>query len=287
MGRSRGRKNKSKKKKKKEKKPNWLELPLDVTAKILHNLGTVEVVKTACHVCSLWRNICKDPLMWRTIDIPASPATSRSCSVNVCRFAVDQSCGLLQEINIELFGTDVLLKYIADRATHLRRLRLYKCWAVSERELIQVVKKLSLLEEIDLSFCYLSRHALEVICRCCPHLKVLKFNKKRAYECFKNNNVAFAIAKTLHELRHLQLLGNCLTNDGLLAILDGCPHLESLDLRACSNVDLSGALGERCHKQIKKLLLPYEDLDDIYCNDIDEDGGNYYYDDERDLWVSF
>ena len=42
---------------------------------------------------------------------------------------------------------------------------------------------------------------------------------------------ALAIAETVPGLRHLQLFGNRMTNDGLKAILDGCPQLESLDLR--------------------------------------------------------
>ena len=64
---------------------------------------------------------------------------------------------------------------------------------------------------------------------------------------------ALAIAKNMPKLRHLQLIGNRVTNDGLQAILDGCPHLESLDLRKCFNVTLSGNLGKRCAKQIKNL----------------------------------
>ena len=49
---------------------------------------------------------------------------------------------------------------------------------------------------------------------------------------------ALAIAKNMPKLRHLLLNGNRVTNDGLQAILDGCPHLESLDLRKCFNVTL-------------------------------------------------
>ncbi|KAJ1410350.1 Leucine-rich repeat domain superfamily [Sesbania bispinosa] len=76
-------------------------------------------------------------------------------------------------------------------------------------------------------------------------LKVFKFNVKgnKGIE-FERDDEAFVIAKTMSQLRHLQLWGNMLTNNGLLAILDGCPHLESLDLRACFNLDLNGSLGE-------------------------------------------
>lgn len=51
------------------------------------------------------------------------------------------------------------------------------------------------------------------------------------------------------------------TNDGLLA-LDGCPHLESLDICLRLNVNLIGILEKRCKEQIKYLLLPYDPSDD-------------------------
>nr|GEX23874.1 hypothetical protein [Tanacetum cinerariifolium] len=45
------------------------------------------------------------------------------------------------------------------------------------------------------------------------------------------NATAIAIGKTLHALRHLELIGNTMSNIGLKAILDGCCHLETLDLQ--------------------------------------------------------
>ncbi|KAK7332155.1 hypothetical protein VNO80_28903 [Phaseolus coccineus] len=69
-------------------------------------------------------------------------------------------------------------------------------------------------------------------------------------------------SNTMPGLRHLQLFGNKLTNDGLLAILDCCPHLESLDLRQCFNVKLGGSLSKRCAEQIKDLRIPYNPTDE-------------------------
>ncbi|KAM1004484.1 hypothetical protein ACFX13_004726 [Malus domestica] len=66
----------------------------------------------------------------------------------------------------------------------------------------------------------------------------------------------------MHDLHHLQLFGNQLTNEGLKEIVDCCPHLESLDLRHCLNLDLSGDLGKRCVERIQNLLLPNDSIDD-------------------------
>ncbi|KAF5471844.1 hypothetical protein F2P56_008609 [Juglans regia] len=70
----------------------------------------------------------------------------------------------------------------------------------------------------------------------------------------------------MSELRHLQLFGNKLTNDGFKAILDGCHHLESLDLRQCFNVNLTGNLGRRCAERIKDLRSPCDSIDDYEFN---------------------
>lgn len=83
-------------------------------------------------------------------------------------------------------------------------------------------------------------------------------------------------------LRHLQLIGNKMTNDGLVALLDGCPHLESLDIRRCFNVNLVGTLGKRCKEQIKYFRLPHDATDDYpFQTSVDESDlmSDYDYDD--------
>ena len=51
-------------------------------------------------------------------------------------------------------------------------------------------------------------------------------------------------------------------NDGLLAVLDGCPQLESLDLRKCFHVTLSGNLGKYAERI--KVLRHLDDSIDNY-----------------------
>ncbi|KAJ1440416.1 Leucine-rich repeat [Sesbania bispinosa] len=290
--------------------PNWLELPRDVTVNILQRLGVVEIVTRACQVCPLWWNICKDPLMWRTIHMISNRDTaSRFDLVKICRYAVQQSCGHVEDISIENFGTNDLLKYIAQSTSHLRRLRLGRCTAISGNGFsVEVVKKLSLLEELDISSTNLSVFSLAAIGRYCPVLKVLKISyskKARKGNVKCDDDVAFAIARWMPKLRHLHLLGNKITNDGLLAILDGCPLLETLDLRKCFCVDLSGSLGKRCNQKIKNLLSPNDYVDsgnfgddfshlDVSSDSSSDDGYSYWdyvadydYDDYREEGVRF
>ncbi|MED6183343.1 hypothetical protein PIB30_037070 [Stylosanthes scabra] len=244
---------------------NWLDLPRDVVSAIFVKVGTIEVLRNARRVCSLWRNVSKDPLIWRTIDMHQLGDLTDSDDIldAMCRRAIDHSSGQLTDITIEEFATDSLLKYIADSTSQLRRLRLIRCYSLTDEGLCVIAEKLPQLEELDISISNLSKVPLETIGRSCPHLRTLKFNiegyKRPHIEC---NEDAFAIAETMPALCHLQLFGNKLTNDGLLAILDGCPNLKSLDLRQCFNVSLIGNLGRRCAEQIKDLRHPYDPTDD-------------------------
>ncbi|KAJ4824237.1 hypothetical protein Tsubulata_018058, partial [Turnera subulata] len=172
----------------------------------------------------------------------------------MCQHAVDRSSGVLQRINIDCFGTDELLQYIVDRSalchekyhlnrsSNLKSLRLMMCYDTSDEGLIMAAKKMPSLEELELYSC----SNAEFIC----------FNWED-FDDIELDGEAMAIAKAMPELRHLMIFGNLLTNDGLKAILDGCPHLESLDLRQCFNLKLEeGGLGRRCAERIKVLLLP-------------------------------
>ncbi|KAK9706990.1 hypothetical protein RND81_07G165800 [Saponaria officinalis] len=69
---------------------------------------------------------------------------------------------------------------------------------------------------------------------------------------------------SLPKLQHLQFIGHDITNVGLMAILDGCPLLQSLDLSACIHLVLEGNLWTRLSKQVKYLLLPYDPTLDYY-----------------------
>lgn len=77
-----------------------------------------------------------------------------------------------------------------------------------------------------------------------------------------NNEDAKAIARTMPNLQHLGLVANDLTEKGLKAILEGCPRLESLDLRMCYGVYLQGKVWRRCCEQIKDVKLPCDSIDE-------------------------
>ncbi|KAF5192547.1 F-box protein skip19 [Thalictrum thalictroides] len=93
----------------------------------------------------------------------------------------------------------------------------------------------------------------------CPQLKSFRINCRGCIysdpaEAY--NEEALAIAASMPQLRRLHLFGNHMNNTGLQAILDGCPHLEYLDLRQCFTIDLKGDLLKKCSDRITDLRLP-------------------------------
>ncbi|MED6159856.1 hypothetical protein PIB30_045998 [Stylosanthes scabra] len=252
--------------------PNWLDLPREVTAMILQKLGAFDILMRIYPVCSVWRHIYEDPLMWRTLDMRILHTRHRRLTGHtldkLCHRAVDRSNGLLEQIFLDQFVTADLLLHIVNRNHCIRVMRIKRC-TISSEALIEAAKKLRFLEELELSlFDDLTCKSLEAVGRNCSGLRSLKLNKvlpTRSYHQSHegNNSQAFAIAKYMGELRHLELLGNWLDGTSLVAILDGCPHLESLDLRGC-RFTLTVSLRRRCSQRIKRVCFPDEHIHDEY-----------------------
>lgn len=102
--------------------------------------------------------------------------------------------------------------------------------------------KLPLLEELEITYKSSIRgQVLKLVGQSCPNLRTLKLNCIGNFKCC--DKVALAIGETMPGLRHLQLYRNGLSDTGLNAILEGCPHLENLDLHKCLNINLVGLRG--------------------------------------------
>ncbi|XLT37137.1 hypothetical protein HN873_068429 [Arachis hypogaea] len=229
---------------------NWLHLPVELILIIFEKLGAIEVLTSVQRVCMLWRTICKDPYTWRVINmrVVGFPKFMDYQLSSLCRRTIERSCGLLVDISIDYFATEDLLNDIANFCgSRLRRLRLNRCYyRISPKVLCDLAKKCPWLKELDITHCYcITPSFLESFGQACPLLKTFKFNYDRPLDHYyissrlrrTNNEYAYAIARSMPQLRRLQLLGSTLDYDGLHAILNGCPHLESLDLRHCINCD--------------------------------------------------
>ncbi|GKE00529.1 putative F-box/LRR-repeat protein 23 [Tanacetum coccineum] len=129
---------------------------------------------------------------------------------------------------------------------------------------VHALIKFPLLEELNLYSVTITKEEIEAVGRYCPMLKTFKVNSEESdSDPDDSDSDLIAIGKTLHELRHLELIGSNMTNAALQVILDGCRHLETLDLRGCVNIHLKGDLGKRCYEQIKYLKRPNDSLKGI------------------------
>ncbi|XP_004299010.1 PREDICTED: putative F-box/LRR-repeat protein 23 [Fragaria vesca subsp. vesca] len=285
---------------------NWIDLPDDITASILSRLSMFDILERAQMVCLTWRRICKDPLTWRTIrmefdiHLPQEKVNGnftsdkrekhlrKSFSAHkMCRHAIHLSFGNLVDISIRNCGTDELHQHMTDSSRGIRRLSIVFSAHITMKGLSKVALKIPLLEDLEISYIpkscnpferypYKEHESLQVIGHSCPLLKSLRWNKHEGdIFTFSDNCDAFAIARTMHGLQNLQLFGNWLSHQGLHDILEGCPRLESLDLRECIHLRPSKQWGwrvkgrshledlrTRCFERIKNLRLPEDSTDD-------------------------
>ena len=96
--------------------PPWTELPEDLTANILQRLQhTEEILKSAQRVCTTWWRVCKNPTMWRAINLHYRRCALVDEFESIFRCAVDRSQGQLVELKLGCFEGDRLLNYFVER----------------------------------------------------------------------------------------------------------------------------------------------------------------------------
>ncbi|KAE8776629.1 putative F-box/LRR-repeat protein 23 [Hordeum vulgare] len=243
--------------------PDWAGLPDDALLTVFGRLGAPEVLMGAGVVCRNWLRVATgEPDLWRRVDLsdcfdPTIDMVAMACA------AVDRADGRLEHFAADCFVTDALLFYMAKRTNGLKSLRLVNCMKVSDKGLVALGKRSPHLEELELTTCsiYIS---MKAVGQAFPQLKRLRLNNRWVnVECEEqfDNHRALDIASNMPELRHLQLFANRLRNSALAAILDNCPHLESLDLRQCFNIHIDAELRAKCAR-LRDVRLPKDSTND-------------------------
>ncbi|KAJ6840309.1 putative F-box/LRR-repeat protein 23 [Iris pallida] len=268
---------------------NWAELGQDALSLIFEKAGVVDVLMGAQFVCRSWRSVSLNPSLWRLIHI-GGVYRGISWKVDMERMAmeaINRAQGHVQCFSAGALSSDTLLSYLADRTSVLRCLRIIPTYKVSCKGLAEVVGRFPLLEELEITFpSLLTRDVFKLVGEACPHLKCFRYNQQGGRSKYgQDDEDAFGIANYMPELRQLQIVGNRLTDKGLLAILDKCLHLESLDLRRCFHVNLNASVRAKCAR-IENLRCPndatndcgfIDEFDDDFCED------DIYIPDEMDL----
>nr|TKW08487.1 hypothetical protein SEVIR_6G031500v2 [Setaria viridis] len=205
-------------------------------------LGAIEILMSAGLVCRSWLAAARTPELWRFVDMTRHKLVFLK---NV------EKCPLLEEIECSYHARPAeFYGYVGNVRPQLRRLRIHVEKGYDsdeiEREMEEERRQQLGSDEEDED----------------------EESEEESFESWeaRKNKDAFAIAESLHELRLLQMAGNSLTNKGLYAILDGCPHLECLDISSCSNLHVDNKLRARCAR-LKHVWLPGQ-LNRVRCPDL-------------------
>ncbi|XP_031106437.1 putative F-box/LRR-repeat protein 23 [Ipomoea triloba] len=226
----------------------WVDLPRDLTANVLQRLSVEDIFQSVL------------------------PGKEQEWD-EICREVVNRSEGQLISIKLGYFATEDLLFFIAQRAKQLRHL-VIRSSHVSDEAFSKAVNEFPLLEELQLEHCAISKQGIEAAGQSFPFLNSFSFFKLSEYNGASDEE-AVAIAENMHGLKHLTLFGNDMSDEGVEAILDGCPSLQSLYIDDCISVRLVGELGKRCSQQIKDLnhihSLDFVDEDDLLWSYMSDD----------------
>ncbi|KAG8058811.1 hypothetical protein GUJ93_ZPchr0002g24411 [Zizania palustris] len=247
---------------------DWAELPSDALVEVLGKLDVIDLLTGAGQVCRPWRQLTvTEPTLWRRVDM-CDLNGDRGTRQAMLRTAVDRAAGTMEAFSADLFVTVDLLLYVSSRASSLKSLKLVLCLGISKEGLTEALKGLPHLEELDITFCsFLYGDVCQSIGKASPQLKCFRLNRIGPVQMFYGvDTEALGIANSMHDLRELQLIGNRLTNDGLISIIDHCLHLESVDVRRCYNVQMDDALKSKCAR-IRNLKLPHDSISDFKLRD--------------------
>ncbi|CAM0952400.1 unnamed protein product [Alopecurus aequalis] len=280
---------------------DWAEMPSDALSAVFAKLDLSDLFASAGLVCCAWRRLAtNNNMLWRRVDMSHQGDLMETEEAEaMARAAVDRSAGTLEAFWADTFVTDGLLRYISQRASSLKSLQLSLCDEVSNEGMAEAVQGFPQLEELDITFCSLYGNVCESVGKACPQLKCFRLNERwnvvdRGFAAYEegmdDDTEALGIANNMPELRDLQLIGNNLTNDGLMAILGHCPHLQSLDIRQCFNLRIDDGMKSRCAR-IANLRLPHDPISDFkyraYIASIADDYGSDFevdmYDDLLDV----
>ncbi|KAF8775034.1 hypothetical protein HU200_005084 [Digitaria exilis] len=254
---------------------DWAALPREVLAAVLRKLDHIEILMGPGQACRSWRCAARDdPALWRRIDMRGHADLfyqlnlhgMAQAAVRRARIAIRRAKGQCEAFWAEYAADDGVLQLLGEQSASLKILNLISCHEVSNKGFAELVTKSPLLEDLSLELCPKigGRSVYESTGKACPQLK--RFSLRR--ECFRFSlNYPRRVAypdryreargfRAMRELRSLSLVGSSISNKELEAILDRCPHLETLFLRDCYAIKVAAGsnLRAKCAR-IKTVTL--------------------------------
>ncbi|CAO2175921.1 unnamed protein product [Urochloa humidicola] len=244
---------------------DWAALPRDILIDIFLGLGPCsEIMRGAELVCAAWRHVAVgEPVLWRCVNLTAAGTRYYASSLAMARAAVDRSAGHCVAFSGTLDAASLL--YLVERAPSLKSLNIQDT-ELSDEVLNVALKKLPLLEDLEISTEYYNTEAENLfasVCKACPHLKKLRLTFPEP-ECDIDGDREIqdggvCAIPIMCELSSIDLFEFDVTTHGLEVILENCPLLETLHITGYFLGDDGEAyeeLRERCAARVKNLTLP-------------------------------
>ncbi|XP_074590776.1 F-box protein FBW2-like [Curcuma longa] len=237
----------------------WAELIPDALGLIFCNLPLKEILTVVPRVCKSWGMAVSGPYCWQEIDIHIwSKSREPEQLDQMLHMLIERSCGSFRRLSVFGLRTESMFTFIADHAGSLERLELPRS-EISDSIAQLVAPRLSSLTYLDLSYCKrIGPRAIEAFGKHCRSLVVLRRRMYPLEDFVREENCqeeeAFAIAKMMTKLRHLEIPFHLATTRGVLEILSKCRDLEYLDLRGCWNVKLDEQYFIGRHSGVKVLI---------------------------------
>jgi F-box/leucine-rich repeat protein 14 len=141
----------------------------------------------------------------------------------------------LKSINLSFCAsfTEFGLKFLSSMACGLKEVNLRSCDNVSDSGLKYLSEGGVALHVLDVSFCdKITDQGLVFISQGLPQIRSLSLNS-----CTVTDAGLIKLSQTLTDLKTLNI-GQCsrVTDKGLNAIINNCPHLSSLDIYGCPSI---------------------------------------------------
>lgn len=236
----------------------WEDLDEDILAKIFQLFDIFELTSGIAHVCSAWRSVCCDPLLWKTLDlsmlksnfikIPLEPfvyVDGRSDRILTRLLKISLSLSRQSIVTLifhfNLYVSDEQLTYTAERCPKLKRLVMPAWNRIKKTGMCKAIRGWKELESMTMPSIANPPYILEEISTHCKNFSELKI--MGPCDIF----FASSLAAFLPNLKVLSLRCSTLHIDVLILILDSLQHLEVLNISHCILVE---ALPPPQHKRI-------------------------------------
>ncbi|XP_074571169.1 F-box protein FBW2-like [Curcuma longa] len=235
----------------------WEELIPDALGLIFRNLPLQEILSVIPRVCKSWSRTVSGPYCWQEIDIDEWSQRCKPEQLDqMLHMLIDRSCGSFRRLSVSGLHTESMFTFIADHAGSLQRLELPRS-EMNDSIAELVAPKLCNLTYLDVSYCSkISARAIEAFGKHCRSLVVFRRTMHpaevlRDFDCHEEE--AYAIAKTMTKLCHLEMSYQPLTTRAIIEILSKCRNLKYLDLRGCWDVKLDEKYLKERHSSLKVL----------------------------------